>query len=315
MSSNHTYFEKNLRLHLHRYAGAHSWNEIYEYSLLPAGKYFRPELVMAVAAENLSDKQRQEELSCPNSPLSLLASLVEIHHTYTLIHDDMPCMDNDDFRRGRLSTHKKYGEWQALLAGDGLHGLSYRLLSEIRHSNQALLLKLMAHCLGPKGLILGQAMDLSGEMNKDHQSLRKTHLLKTGRLIQFSLMASSLVTPNYSYKRTLRLASLGETLGIAFQFIDDLSELSEPVGDHELGVNPWLNDNGEVAQATYQFLLRLDQNLQGPLRVVFAHYLAKMNEKILGNEKEIREKLQSQKTHLEQLKLIHPLLVKLSALE
>ncbi len=315
MSRNHNYFEKNLRSHLQKFGGHHPWNEIYDYSLLPAGKYFRPELVIAVAAENLSTKTIEEELGKTNSPLSLLASLVEIHHTYTLIHDDMPCMDNDDFRRGRPSTHKKYGEWQALLAGDGLHGLSYRLLSEINHPNQSVLFKTMAHCLGPKGLILGQAMDLSGEMNLNHQSLKRTHLLKTGRLIQFSLMASSLITPNYSYKRTLRLASLGETLGIAFQFIDDLSELSESLGEHEYGVNPWLNDNGEVALATYQFLLRLDRDLQGPLRVVFAAYLCKMNEKILGNEKEIREKLKSRKAHLEQLKLIHPLLVKLSALE
>ena len=151
------------------------------YTLLPAGKYIRSHLAFNIA--NDFSLTNQDELL-------LLCCAIETHHTYTLIHDDLPCMDNDIYRRGRLSHHLKYSEWEAVLAGDALLTLSYQILTKINHSNNMKLLKLLGWATGSKGLIYGQYLDLYEEKNNHSSSYKKVNLLKTARLFQVSCLGA-----------------------------------------------------------------------------------------------------------------------------
>ena len=159
---------RQLTLHLNAQIPRGEFGEIYRYSVLPAGKLFRPSLVWALALD-LEENIRQDK----GSNHAYLASAVEIHHAYTLVHDDLPCMDDDDMRRGKPSVHKAFGQWGALLAGDGLLNVSYGLLSNITSPNLGKVLKIFAKFLGPQGLIQGQANDLSGEISKSFENLSR----------------------------------------------------------------------------------------------------------------------------------------------
>lgn len=212
---------------LNNYAPEHELKKIMSYSLIPAGKYFRPLLVHALSldldgAVNLDQKN--------------LASSLEIHHTYTLIHDDLPSMDNDNIRRGRPSSHKKFNEWKAILAGDSLLVLSFELLADVTPKHLPTLLALYAKCTGCSGLILGQMMDL-GHENDTFENLLKIHELKTARLIQLSLRGANLLSQNPINDKTCK--KLGYFLGINFQLLDDLCELTEAISEHERAINPF----------------------------------------------------------------------------
>ncbi len=232
--------ENTLKYFLQKLLPHHPISEVYDYATLPGGKLFRPGLVWSIL-QDLDLDQFQKSLTDKNSPHARLASAVEFHHSYTLIHDDMPCMDNDDMRRGKPSTHKAYGQWQALLAGDGLINISYQLLTHIKHQRSLELMSFFSWALGPKGLIHGQVLDLSQEMTKSFENTIRTHELKTGRLIQVAIVGSSLLTSTTEQIPFKKLWKFSRLLGINFQLLDDLSELSdEQLNEHELSVNPWL---------------------------------------------------------------------------
>lgn len=230
--------ESYLEAHLTRMLPKHSISEAYQYASLPPGKLFRPLLSAGVYLFHNPDQETAFKDS--NTPQAKLASFLELHHAYTLVHDDMPCMDNDDMRRGKPSTHKKYGQWQALLVGDGLLSASWQLLSQIKHKNLLPYFSYASWCLGPKGLLQGQVLDLSEEMTLSFENLIETHKLKTARLIQASLVGGYILSPNPSLKMAKAYHRLGEALGISFQLLDDLTELTEPLGAHEKKVNPWI---------------------------------------------------------------------------
>lgn len=272
--------EQNLKTHLTKFVPHDGLYEVYHYSLIPAGKLFRPLLAVKAFEHFEGPEKTQKEVNDPMSPLSLNASAVEIHHTYTLIHDDLPAMDDDSQRRGRASSHIQFNEWKALLAGDGLHGLSYQLVLKSRHPNTLLSARLMAHCLGAKGLIEGQNLDLSGEMTKSFSLLKRTHLLKTARLIQYSLLSGALLSEKVSYREVLELAKLGERIGLTFQFIDDLSELAGPLSRHESQVNPWINFPAQSLNFTQKLLERSKESIARypSLERVFADYAQKMGD-------------------------------------
>lgn len=273
-----TQFEHNLKIHLKQHTPEGLLRDVYEYVLLPAGKLFRPYLAASAFQQVHGLPSVQRELKNPHSSLSLFCSLVEIHHAYTLVHDDLPAMDDDDERRGRPSAHIQFPEWKALLAGDGLHALSYRLLSLIQHPQLPTLMRLMSGLLGPKGLIHGQALDLSETMNESFSFLKQTHQLKTARLIQFSLLGGHLIAERANYRSALEIAKLGETLGLLFQFVDDLSELAEDLSPHELQVNPWLHQFEQSYATTTQLLKLGKQRLdQAPvIHQAFSLYSHKM---------------------------------------
>jgi len=230
--------ENNLKLHLKSLVPRHAYAEVYDYAVFPPGKLFRPLLAITVTQDlKLSGANSFDA----NNNYSLFASFLELHHTYSLAHDDLPAMDNDKERRGKESLHIKYNEWQALLAGDGLINASYALLGKINSPNLGALLRYCTLCLGPRGLIQGQYLDLSGEMTKGINEVIETHFLKTARLIQCALVGPILISETKNrFTLFKRYHRLGKALGITFQLLDDLAELTVPdISPHEKLVNPW----------------------------------------------------------------------------
>lgn len=261
----------------------HSITEAYLYALFPAGKLFRPNLVMAMARDFKIQNQDNH---------LLLAASVEIHHAYTLVHDDLPCMDNDDFRRGKPSTHKIFGQWRALLVGDGLLNMSLQLISKIKHPQHQQLLAYYLHQTGPKGLIHGQTLDLSLEMNFNFENLVLTHELKTAKLIQLSLVGPYLLTENCNFKTAKQIHRLGKKLGITFQLIDDLSELTEnDLSEHESQVNPWPRYQHECLNYCLKLLKEIDQLLNDlnlkEVEIIISSYYHKMLNSIISGKNNV----------------------------
>lgn len=253
------HIEKTLAYQLTRNLPAHKISDVYLYASLPGGKLFRPHLVWSLC-EDLNPKLFSHSSKEMNSNHAKLASSVEFHHTYTLLHDDLPAMDNDTMRRGKPCTHIAFGEWQALLAGDGLLNISYRLLSTIKHQRSQDLFRLFSWALGPKGLIHGQVLDLSHEMTNSFANTLRTHELKTARLIQVAILGSALIAlEGKDTKKEKALWRYSRLLGVNFQLIDDLSELAEAeLSEHEKDVNPWLHFTHESYQETLNGLKRFE---------------------------------------------------------
>lgn len=259
----------------------HSIAEAYRWASLPPGKLFRPLLSAAIYLHH-SDGSLQEYKD-KNSNASKLAAFLELHHSYTLVHDDMPCMDDDDERRGKASTHKQFGEWQALLVGDGLLGASWRLVSQINHPSLLSFFKYSTWSLGPKGLLQGQVLDLSEEMTHSFSNLILTHKLKTARLIQTSLVGGYAISKNPNFPTAKKYHRLGEALGVSFQLLDDLTELTEKLGDHERTVNPWLWASKNSQKTLVNYLEQVNQFAPSEatlLQSVLAHYFATIYKKV-----------------------------------
>lgn len=267
--------EKMLYHHLEQGLPEHSVKEVYQYASLPGGKLFRPHLVWAILLD-LNPALYQDSQEDMRSNHSKLSCAVEFHHTYTLLHDDLPCMDNDLMRRGKPCTHIAYNEWMALLAGDGLLNMSYQLLAKINHPRAMDLLRFFSWSLGPKGLIHGQVMDLSAEMTTSFANTLRTHELKTARLIQVAIVGSSLMAlekKNYALEKNLWKYS--RHLGINFQLIDDLSELAEKeLSDHEKNVNPWIHFRSESFERTLSGLREFAE-LSHKLKLIHTNRIVK----------------------------------------
>lgn len=296
----HKLLEKNLKIHLQEYMPAHPLHEAYFYALLPAGKLFRPKLAVKVQ-ENYQGMSAGQAISQPHNPLSYLCSAIEIHHAYTLVHDDLPAMDDDDMRRGQLSTHKKYGEWQAILVGDGLLNISYGLLAKIKHPQALTIIALAAKMLGPKGLIHGQVLDLSHEMNTSFEKCLQTHFAKTARLIQFSLLSSALLQSKSTlgldhWKRWLRF---GQSLGILFQFLDDLTELAdETLSSHEEQVSPWIRFWEATNSETQKHLDYLIHESEMFKKMDLAYYFQAIDQTIKNDQNNILKHLKKKEADL-----------------
>jgi geranylgeranyl diphosphate synthase type II len=187
-----------------------------EYILKKPGKYIRPLLVYSVA----------KDLNQLHENHSWLALSIELHHNYTLIHDDLPCMDNDDIRRGQPTVHKVFGEAHALLLGDILLAKSFELLANIKVNNLSRLLRIFSFATGAKGLILGQKIDLETIKNKISDSeILRMYELKTARLFQLAMVSSLMLTnQSENFKLTKVLSKLGSVAGILFQLIDDYED-------------------------------------------------------------------------------------------
>ena len=194
--------------------------EAMRYAVLDGGKRLRPLLVLA-ASEAVG--------GLPQAALRA-ACAVELIHAYSLVHDDMPCMDNDVLRRGKPTVHVKYGEAGALLAGDALQALAFELLTpemdEVPGAMQAHLCRLLARAAGSAGMAGGQAIDLASVGVKLNEAqLREMHRLKTGALLQGSVLmgaACGTVTPGGQ----AALAAYGAAIGLAFQVVDDILDVT-----------------------------------------------------------------------------------------
>ena len=156
-----------------------------------------------------------------------LETAVEAMHSYSLIHDDLPAMDDDDMRRGQASSHIAYGEATAILAGDALHSLAYEIIANDAHlsiEQKVNIIKLLSDACGFNGMILGQQLDLESE-GSDSGDINKIHALKTGRLI-----SASLALPITNSKLRMKLMTVGEDIGLAFQIMDDVLEVTASSG-------------------------------------------------------------------------------------
>jgi geranylgeranyl pyrophosphate synthase len=179
------------------------------------------------------------------------ACALEMLHTYSLIHDDLPCMDDDDFRRGKPTLHKAHGEDVAVLAGDALQAMAFELLAETgRHQVTAE----VARAVGPVGMVGGQHLDLDAEGRKiDVDALRDLHQRKTGALIRVSVRAGALLA-GARPSALEALSQYGEQLGLAFQIADDLLDIT---GNAEaMGKTPGSDEAHE--KSTYPALLGVE---------------------------------------------------------
>ncbi len=237
--------------------------EAMEYSLLAGGKRIRPVLTAAVA-EMLG--------GCVEDGITAGCAL-ECVHTYSLIHDDLPCMDNDDLRRGKPTCHKVFPENIALLAGDGLLNKAFEILSdegsfkEVDGETALALIRCLSRASGAAGMIGGQVIDLEGENREDLtlDELVAMHRKKTGAMIEAAAVLGCIVS-GYSDEESVEVRKIREfssNLGLAFQIKDDILDvvgdeksLGKPIGsDEEQGKNTFVTMLGiEAAEARLQEL-------------------------------------------------------------
>ena len=193
-------------------------DEAMRYSVLSNSKAIRPGLVMASGI--LNDNLTKDSLIT-------LACSVELIHTYSLIHDDLPSMDDDDMRRGKDSSHIRFGEANAILAGDALHDLAFELIVNDDDMNDAAkvdAVNILARASGSSGMVLGQYLDIESEKlnsDLDLDDMEKIHSLKTGKLIQASILMGQLES-SLDNKKQIMLSDFGSKIGLAFQIFDDI---------------------------------------------------------------------------------------------
>ncbi|WP_295503532.1 polyprenyl synthetase family protein [Limnohabitans sp. Rim8] len=193
------------------------------YAVLDGGKRLRPLLVLATAEAVGSEASSAAALNA--------ACAIELVHAYSLVHDDMPCMDNDVLRRGKPTVHVQFGEAQALLAGDALQTLAFEFLTppdgRVPVAVQAACVGLLARASGYQGMAGGQAIDLAsvGQRLSEDQ-LRQMHRLKTGELLLCSVQMGAACVPGVSAPVQAALQRFGEALGLAFQVVDDVLDVT-----------------------------------------------------------------------------------------
>lgn len=190
------------------------------YSATNGGKRFRPVLSLLVA----------ELFGCSQERVMPFAVAVEMIHTYSLIHDDLPCMDNDDMRRGKPTNHKIFGEDFALLAGDALLTEAFLLIAD-KYSDTNFLVgtlsRLLSQAAGIRGMVGGQAIDLrAGKKKFSVEELTQLHLLKTGALIRVAVEGAAVIAGARPVEIEC-LRKFGEGLGLAFQVADDVLDHGE----------------------------------------------------------------------------------------
>jgi len=228
-------------------------HEAMRYAVLGNGKRVRPALVYACG----------EILNIPHYQLDGIASAVEIIHAYSLIHDDLPAMDNDDLRRGRATCHIAYDEATAILAGDALQVLSFEILAsdesiQANAEQRLQLIKTLSHASGTFGMAGGQYFDLSATNSNtkiNQLDLERMHALKTGALIEAAILMPACLSTKLSETAWDRLQQFAHEIGIAFQMQDDILD---EIGETEtLGKNAGADK--ELGKATYPALLGLRQ--------------------------------------------------------
>jgi geranylgeranyl pyrophosphate synthase len=194
-------------------------SEAMRYSVLNGGKRLRPILVYLSSELGEANHDSIDTLACS----------IELIHCYSLIHDDLPSMDDDDLRRGNPTTHKKYDEATAILAGDALQPLAFELISNLDTSdyNKITIVNCLANACGYSGMVGGQIKDIHSKEINTVQDLDIMHSQKTGRLIQASLETSGILS-GLDQKDIEALNKYGEKIGLAFQIQDDIIDIESP---------------------------------------------------------------------------------------
>ncbi len=233
------------------------------YSLFAGGKRLRPVLTLAAA----------EACGGAVAAATPAACAVECIHTYSLIHDDLPCMDDDDLRRGRPTSHKVFGEGVAVLAGDGLLTIAFEILARAaptpRYSTAALIREL-ASASGSQWLIGGQVADLEGEGQKlTGPQLQYIHRCKTAALLTASIRLGAM-SAHASPVRLAALTAFGQALGLAFQVIDDILDVTQTT--EKLGKTA--GKDVAATKATYPAIYGLDRSRREAHRLTAAAHAA-----------------------------------------
>ncbi|MCD4831167.1 MAG: polyprenyl synthetase family protein [Anaerohalosphaeraceae bacterium] len=193
--------------------------EAISYTLIAPGKRIRPAVTLCVC-QMLSGE------ICADAETA--AAAIEMVHTYSLIHDDLPAMDDDDFRRGRASCHKAFDEATAILAGDSLLTLAFEIMAErISLPGKAVeLIKILAAAAGPSGMIAGQVADIEAEKSRGNEdALKYIHINKTARMFQAATLCGAVAAGASEGDKKL-LADFGLNLGLCFQIADDILDVS-----------------------------------------------------------------------------------------
>jgi geranylgeranyl diphosphate synthase type II len=198
------------------------------YYSIDGGKRIRP--ILAIASfESNGGKNIDEILP--------IACGLECIHTYSLIHDDLPSMDNDDFRRGKASSHKKFGEAMAILSGDGLFAYAFELFTKGNNlvNEKIAVIRAVSEVVGPRGIVYGQALDIADHTEMNPRELRKIHLNKTAKFIALSIKVGAIMA-RAPQKKIEHLYTTGLYLGMLFQYTDDILDV---IGEKEkLGKTP-----------------------------------------------------------------------------
>ena len=219
-----------------------------EYSLLAGGKRLRPILLMAAADASGGNGEKYLQV----------ASALEMIHTYSLIHDDLPAMDNDDYRRGKLTNHKVFGEAMAILAGDALLTLAFEVaLRQKNVPNEILLtvLKEISVAAGAAGMVGGQVIDLRSEgVQIDFATLKLMHTGKTGALFRAAIRSGALLA-QADEKKLAALTKYAENFGLAFQITDDILDVE---GDEKI-LGKKIGSDAKNNKSTYVSLTSLDE--------------------------------------------------------
>ena len=221
-----------------------------KYSVMNGGKRIRPMMMLASAVAIDIDTQH----------VITFATAIELLHSFSLIHDDLPCMDDDSLRRGQPTTHVKFGEATATLAADSLQSLAFELMAKSKFPKsknaQLDLISMIAKSIGSAGMAGGQSLDLDSENKKlDPSSVEKIYMLKTGKLLEASILA-----PTYfrelSKKEVLALISFSESIGVAFQIQDDLIEAE---GDENM-IGKSVESDKSKNKAAYPLLFGVNES-------------------------------------------------------
>jgi farnesyl diphosphate synthase len=236
----------------------HNLAEAIRYSVLGGGgKRIRPAMVYAAG----------EAVGVDNASLDIPACAVEMIHAYSLIHDDLPAMDNDDLRRGRPTCHRAFDEATAILAGDALQALAYEILTDEHCSHlpaetRISMLRLLTRASGAHGMAGGQAVDLASVgIELDLDQLEAMHRLKTGALIRASILLGAMCNPDTSAAELEMLDRYSQCIGLSFQIVDDILEV---IGDTETLGKPQGSDMAQ-AKPTYPSVLGIAASKQRAL--------------------------------------------------
>nr|WP_156385617.1 farnesyl diphosphate synthase [Ramlibacter sp. Leaf400] len=251
--------------------------EAMRYAVLDGGKRLRPLLVLAAAESVQGNAQAALRAACA----------VELIHAYSLVHDDMPCMDNDVLRRGKPTVHVQFGQARALLAGDALQALAFELLAPadegIPATVQATLCRLLAQSAGCQGMAGGQAIDLASVARSlTEDELRRMHRLKTGALLQASvMMGAACGAPDDRARRAL--SAYGAALGLAFQVVDDILDVT--ADSQTLGKTA--GKDAQQDKPTYVSLLGLERSREHA-RELLAQALEALDDSGLADVRALR---------------------------
>ena len=243
------------------------------YSVNAGGKRIRPLLVLATL----------EDLGIESKDALKVAAAVELIHTYSLIHDDLPAMDDDDFRRGMPTNHKEFGEAIAVLAGDALQALAFEALTDLSNTPPSVaieLIGLLAKASGANGMVAGQVLDIEGEgKSLALRDLEEIHLNKTGALLSFCIEAGAILA-GVNQEQMSDLKKYAKNIGLAFQIQDDILDVTSTT--ETLGKNAGSDETSD--KTTYPMLLGLEGAGE---RLAHHHLLAKESLSFLENEQSL----------------------------